>query len=144
MEIHRNVGTAQIGGGMDVRTRLKLLFPIGLRGEVRDYYTLKRPGFGVPIQRREQHNVVVSAVLVVHFWTASARGRLVNVEDRMLDSLADHERQCQHGSQEGNGKAEFLTQRHWLLSPPSGRPVSGTPRVPQDQQRNQCGGSRNE
>ncbi len=42
-EIHRNVGTAQVGGGIDVRTRLKLLFPIGLRGEVRDYYTLKTP-----------------------------------------------------------------------------------------------------
>jgi hypothetical protein len=40
-EIHRNVGTAQFGGGIDVRTRLKLLFPIGLRGEVRDYYTLE-------------------------------------------------------------------------------------------------------
>src|SRR5260370_16231880 len=34
-EIHRIVGTAQFGGGIDVRTRLKLLFPIGLRGEVR-------------------------------------------------------------------------------------------------------------
>jgi len=42
-EIHRNVGTAQFGGGTDVHTRLKLLFPIGLRGEVRDYYTLKTP-----------------------------------------------------------------------------------------------------
>jgi hypothetical protein len=66
-EIHRNVGTAQFGGGIDVRTRLKLLFPIGLSGEVRDYYTLKTPRFGVPIQRREQRNVVVSAGLVVHF-----------------------------------------------------------------------------
>jgi hypothetical protein len=59
-------GTAQFGGGIDVRTRLKLLFPIGLRGEVRDYYTLRTPRFGVPIQRREQHNVVVSAGLVGH------------------------------------------------------------------------------
>ena len=66
-EIHRNVATAQFGGGIDVRTLLKLLFPIGLRGEVRDYYTLKTPRFGVPVQRREQHNVIVSAGLVVHF-----------------------------------------------------------------------------
>jgi len=65
MEIHRNVETKQVG--IDVRTRLKLLFPIGLRGEGRDYYTLKTPRFGVPIQRRKQHNVVVSAGLVVHF-----------------------------------------------------------------------------
>jgi hypothetical protein len=42
-EIHRNVATAQFGGGIDVRTPLKLLFPIGLRGEVRDFYTLRRP-----------------------------------------------------------------------------------------------------
>jgi hypothetical protein len=66
-EIHRNVATAQFGGGVDVRTRLKLLFPIGLRGEVRDFYTLGTPSFGVPVQRSEQHNVVVSGGLVVHF-----------------------------------------------------------------------------
>ena len=45
MEIHRNVETKQVG--IDVRTRLKLLFPIGLRGEGRDYFTLKTPRFGV-------------------------------------------------------------------------------------------------
>ena len=66
-EIHRNVATAQFGGGIDVRTRLKLLFPIGFRGEVRDFYTLKTPSFGVPVQRTGQHNVVVSGGLVVHF-----------------------------------------------------------------------------
>ena len=42
-EIHRNVETKQVGHGIDVRTRLKLLFPIGLRGEGRNYYTLKTP-----------------------------------------------------------------------------------------------------
>jgi hypothetical protein len=66
-EIHRNVATAQVGGGIDVRTRLRLLFPIGLRGEVRDFYTLGKPSFGVPVQRSEQHNVVVSGGLVIHF-----------------------------------------------------------------------------
>ena len=66
-EIHRNVATAQFSGGIDVRTPLKLLFPIDLRGEVRDYYTLVTPSFGVPVQRSEQHTVVVSGGLVVHF-----------------------------------------------------------------------------
>ena len=33
-------------GGIDVRTRLKLLFPIGFRGEFRDLYTLGNPCFG--------------------------------------------------------------------------------------------------
>jgi hypothetical protein len=32
-------------GGIDVRTRLKLLFPIGFRGEFRDFYTLGSPCF---------------------------------------------------------------------------------------------------
>ena len=65
-EIHQRVATVQFGGGIDVRTRLKLLFPIGFRGEVRDFYRLNTPSFGVPVQRTEQHNVVVSAGLVVH------------------------------------------------------------------------------
>ena len=66
-QTHRSVATAQFGGGIDVRTRLKVLFPIGFRGEVRDFYTLGTPSFGVPVQHSEQHNVVVSGGLVVHF-----------------------------------------------------------------------------
>ena len=66
-QVHRNVKTAQFGGGIDVRTPLKLLFPISLRGEIRDYYTLEKPGFGVPVQRAGQHNVVLSGGFGVHF-----------------------------------------------------------------------------
>jgi len=66
-QIHRSVATAQFGGGIDVRTRLKVLFPIGFRGEFRDFYTLGTPSFNVPVQRAEQHNLVVSGGLVVHF-----------------------------------------------------------------------------
>ena len=66
-QIHRSVATAQFGGGIDVRTRLKVLFPIGFRGEVRDFYTLGNPSFGVPVQRSDQHNLVVSGGLLVHF-----------------------------------------------------------------------------
>jgi hypothetical protein len=61
------VATAQLGGGIDVRTRLKLLFPIGFRGEFQEFYTLGNPSCGVPVQRSEQHNLVVSGGLVVHF-----------------------------------------------------------------------------
>jgi hypothetical protein len=39
---------------------IKLMFPIRLRGEVRDYHALNTPRFGVPVQGREPHNVVVS------------------------------------------------------------------------------------
>ena len=70
-EIHGNLATAQFGGGIDVRTRVKLLLPIGLRGEFRDFYTLGNPSFGVPVLRSDQHNLVVSGGLVVHFWRAS-------------------------------------------------------------------------
>ena len=48
-EMHRTVATAQVGGGIDVRTRLKLLLPIGVRGEFRNFYTLEHPSFGVPL-----------------------------------------------------------------------------------------------
>jgi len=42
-EIHRNVATVQFGAGIDVRTRLKLPFPIGLRGDFWNFYTLGTP-----------------------------------------------------------------------------------------------------
>ncbi len=62
--IHRNVATPHFGGGIDVRTRLKLLFPIGFTGEFRDLHTLGNPSFGVPVQRSEHYNLVVSGRLV--------------------------------------------------------------------------------
>jgi hypothetical protein len=65
MEVHPNVATAQLSRGIDVRTQLKLLFPIGFRGEFPDLY--RKPSFGVPVQRPEQHNLVVSGGLDVHF-----------------------------------------------------------------------------
>ena len=81
-EIHRNVQTAQFGGGIDVRTQLKLLFTIGFRGEFRDFYTLGNLSFGVPIQRSEQHNLLAGCGQDIP---------LVNMEDRMLDRFADHQ-----------------------------------------------------
>ena len=66
-QVYRNVATAQFGGGIDVRTPLRLPLPIGLRGEARDYYTLETPNFGVPVQRSGQHNVVLSGGFVVRF-----------------------------------------------------------------------------
>jgi hypothetical protein len=66
-QIYRSAGTAQFGAGADFRTPLKLLFPVSLRGEVRDYYTVKTPSFGIPVQRTGQHNLVVAGGLVIHF-----------------------------------------------------------------------------
>jgi hypothetical protein len=65
-QVHQNVTTAPFGGGIDVRTPLKLLFPISLRAEGRDYYTLETASCGVPVQRRGQHNVVLSGGFGVH------------------------------------------------------------------------------
>ena len=47
-EMHRTVATAQFGGEIDVRTQLKLLLPIGVRGELRNFSTLENPNFCVP------------------------------------------------------------------------------------------------
>jgi hypothetical protein len=66
MEVHRNVARGQLGAGIDVRTRVKLLFPISLRYGFRDFYTLGNPSLGVPVLHSHQHNLVVSGGLVVH------------------------------------------------------------------------------
>lgn len=90
-EIHRNVATAQFGGGIDVRTRLKLQFPIGIRGEFRDFYTL---GNAVSAFRCSVQNSIISSSR--EDWSPAfsrvRRGHsLVNTEDRMLDRFAEHQ-----------------------------------------------------
>jgi hypothetical protein len=90
-EIHRNVATAQFGGGIDVRTRVKLLFPIGIRGEFRDFYTLGKP---VSAFRSGAQNSIISSSREDWSSTFSRLRRehpLVNMEDRMLDRFADHQ-----------------------------------------------------
>jgi hypothetical protein len=61
-----STGTLQFGGGIDVRTPVKVLFPIGLRAEVRDFYTGK-PTYNVNTVGGLQHNVVFSGGLLVTF-----------------------------------------------------------------------------
>jgi hypothetical protein len=60
-------GTAQFGVGADVKTGLKVLFPLSLRGEVRDFYTVANPQYGGAVDGDGQHNVVVSGGFVIHF-----------------------------------------------------------------------------
>ena len=64
---YTNTGTAQFGGGVDFRTGLRVLFPITLRGEVRDYYTVRSPRFGTSVQNSGQHNVVAAGGIVLNF-----------------------------------------------------------------------------
>jgi hypothetical protein len=59
-------GAVQFGGGVDLRTPIKPLFPIGFRLEVRDLYTSK-PTYNVGTGGAFQHNIVFSGGLVLHF-----------------------------------------------------------------------------
>ena len=63
---NRHTGTVQFGGGIDIRTPIRVLFPISLRLEVRDLYAGK-PTFNVDTGGGFQHNVVFSGGFVVHF-----------------------------------------------------------------------------
>ena len=59
-------GAVQFGGGVDFRTPIKVLLPIGFRLEVRDLYTSK-PNYNLNTGGSFQHNVVFSGGLVLHF-----------------------------------------------------------------------------
>lgn len=85
------MATAQFGRGIDVRTQLKLLFPIGFRGESRDFDTLGKPASAF---RSSAQNSIISSSR--EDWLSTfglpRRGHpLVNMEDRMLDRFADHQ-----------------------------------------------------
>jgi len=64
---YQSTGAVQFGAGVDVRTPIKVLFPISLRGEVRDYYSVSNPTFGTAVQGGGQHNVVASGGFVLSF-----------------------------------------------------------------------------
>ena len=64
---YQSTGAAQFGAGGDVRTPIKILFPISLSGEVRDYYSVSNPTFSTAVQGGGQHNVVVSGGMVLSF-----------------------------------------------------------------------------
>ena len=59
-------GAVQFGGGVDIRTPIRVLFPIGVRLEVRDLYTSK-PNYHVDTGGGFQHNLVFSGGLVLRF-----------------------------------------------------------------------------
>jgi len=64
---YTSTGALQFGGGIDVRTGLRVWKPIGLRGEVRDFYSFDTLNFATPIREARQHNVIVSGGLIVRF-----------------------------------------------------------------------------
>ncbi len=66
-EINRYTGTAQFGGGVDIRTPLRLLFPISLRAELRDYYAVNAANYGTSLRQQGQHDIVPAGGFVIHF-----------------------------------------------------------------------------
>jgi hypothetical protein len=65
--VFQHTPTVQFGGGVDVRTPLRILLPVGLRAEVRDYHTLDTPNFGTGVQRGGQDNVVAAGGFFLRF-----------------------------------------------------------------------------
>jgi hypothetical protein len=66
-EINRYTGTAQFGGGVDIRTPFHLLVPVSLRVELRDNYAINAAHYGAPLRQQGQHDIVPAAGFVVHF-----------------------------------------------------------------------------
>jgi hypothetical protein len=62
-----STGALQFGGGVDIRTPINILVPIGLRGEVRDFYSFDTLDFTTPIRSDHQHNVIVSGGFILRF-----------------------------------------------------------------------------
>ena len=65
-KMYRTVATAKFGGCIDVRTQIKLLLPIGVGDEFREFFTLGNPVSAFRSSAQKQHNLVVSGGLVVH------------------------------------------------------------------------------
>ena len=66
--IHTNVGVLQFGVGVDAKTPFHVLgFPIGVRGEFRDFFALSQPTFFVPVTNGSQNNLTVNGGLTIRF-----------------------------------------------------------------------------
>ncbi len=65
--INRNTGTAQFGGGVDIRTPFHLIFPISLRAELRDYYAVNAANYGASLRQQGQHDIIPAGGFVIHF-----------------------------------------------------------------------------
>jgi hypothetical protein len=61
-----NTGAFYFGGGIDVQTPMRILFPIALRAEVRDFYS-PVPNLNANLRNGRQHNTIFSGGLVIGF-----------------------------------------------------------------------------
>jgi hypothetical protein len=67
LERRRHTGAAQFGAGVDIRTPIRVLAPISLRAEVRDFYSLNTLNHGVPVRSGRQHHVAVAGGFLLRF-----------------------------------------------------------------------------
>ena len=65
--IHTHTGVLQFGGGVDVKTPIRIWKPIGFRGEFRDFYALSQPTYFAPVTGHSQHGLTVSGGLTARF-----------------------------------------------------------------------------
>jgi hypothetical protein len=63
----KNVAVAQFGAGVDVKTPVRVLAPVSLRGEFRDFYSFESVNYGVPTVEKRQHNFVLAGGFVLRF-----------------------------------------------------------------------------
>lgn len=63
---YASVGALQWGGGFDIRTPIKIIFPIDLRFEVRDFYTLDSLNFNTG-RGTDQHNISAGGGLLLRW-----------------------------------------------------------------------------
>lgn len=66
-QINRYTGIAQFGGGVDIRTPIRIFFPISLRLELRDYYALNAANYDTSLRQQGQHDLVPAGGFVIHF-----------------------------------------------------------------------------
>ena len=62
-----NTAALQFGGGLDVRTPYRVLVPVNLRFEVRDFYSFDAQDVNAALRNSGQHGVVVSGGLLLRW-----------------------------------------------------------------------------
>jgi hypothetical protein len=65
--VNQNTGTAQFGGGVDIRTPIHIFLPISLRAELRDYYAVNAANYGASLSQQGQHDIIPAGGFVIHF-----------------------------------------------------------------------------
>jgi hypothetical protein len=52
---------------VDIRTPIRIFFPVSLRLELRDYYPVNAANYGTSVRQQGQHDLVPAGGFVIHF-----------------------------------------------------------------------------